>query len=143
MKNSNFELLTEYTTAGFALAKDLRSDRICVLEGNCAIYVTEYEDLWYEYPQGTWQKALYWIAPDRLAFFRTGYWGVRKPDGEIVIPDEFDIILNYKQSGYFIVRDKFGKVGCVDKDFQCIIPCEYEWIPLREIVENLIEHANK
>lgn len=139
MKDYHFELLTEYTSAGFALAKDPHTDKICVLEGDCAIYVTEYDDMWYEYPQGTFRHPLEWITPDRLAFFRNGYWGVRKPDGEIIIPDEFETIVNYKQSGYFIVRDKLGKVGCVDKDFHCIIPCKDEWISIREKVEKLIK----
>ena len=53
MDPNKFDLLTDYTSAGYALAKDLQNGRICVMEGDCAIYTTEYEDLWYEYPQGT------------------------------------------------------------------------------------------
>jgi len=140
MNSQHFELLTDYTSSGYALAKDLRSGRVCVMEGECAIYTTEYEDIWYESPKGTWQKALYWITPDRLAFFRNGYWGVRDPEGLIVIPDEFQVIINYKESGCFIVRDKTGKVGCVDKDFNCIFPCEFDWISLREKVDELINY---
>lgn len=143
MNASSYTIITPYTSAGYALAKDTYTGRVCVIEGECVLYVSEYEDLWYEYPKGTWQKALYWITPDRLAFFRNGFWGVRKPDGEIIIPDEFDTILNYKQSGYFIVRDKSGKVGCVDADFQCVFPCEYDWITIREKVEKLIKHTNE
>lgn len=141
MTNSRFELLSEYTSAGYAFAKDSQSDRVCVLEGDCVIYTTEYEDIWCEYPQGTFFQPLVWIAPDRFSFFRDGYWGVRKPDGEIVIPDEFETILNYRQSGYYIVRDKRYKVGCVDKDFNCIFPCEYEWVPLREKLDEIISSS--
>lgn len=139
MPHSSFEVLIPYNSSGYAIVKDSRSGRICVMEKGCVIYVTAYEDLWYEYPQGTWQKALYWITPVRLAFFRNGFWGVRKPDGEIVIPDEFETIVNYRQSGYFIIRDKSGKVGCVDADFHCFFPCEYEWSPLRAKVDSLLE----
>jgi hypothetical protein len=138
MDPNKFEQLTDYTSAGYALAKDLQNGRICVMEGDCAIYTTEYEDLWYEYPKGTWQCPLVWAAPDRLAFFRNGYWGLRDPEGLIVIPDEFQIIVNYKGSGYFILRDKAGRVGCVDKDFNCIFPCAYDWVPIREKVDQLI-----
>lgn len=138
--NKQFELLTEYTSAGFAIAKDPLSGKVCILEGDCAIFVTEYEDIWYEYPKGTFFHPLTWITPDRMAFFRNGYWGVRKPDGEIVIPDEFETIVNYKQSGYLIVRDKKGKVGCVDKDFKCIFPCEFEWIPLRKKLDKMLSN---
>jgi hypothetical protein len=138
MDTNKFEQLTDYTSAGYALAKDLLNGRICVMEGDCAIYTTEYEDLWYEYPKGTWQCPLVWAAPDRLAFFRNGYWGLRDPEGLIVIPDEFQIIVNYKGSGYFILRDKAGRVGCVDKDFNCIFPCAYDWVPIRKKVDQLI-----
>lgn len=71
----------------------------------------------------------------------TGYWGLRAPEGLIVIPDEFQIIVNYKESGYFILRDKAGRAGCVDKDFNCIFPCIYEWVSLREKVDELIANS--
>ena len=53
MDTKKFEQLTDYTSAGYALAKDLHTGRVCVMEGDCAIYTSEYADLWYEYPQGT------------------------------------------------------------------------------------------
>lgn len=128
----SFELLTNYTSANYALAKDPHSGRVCVLEGDCAIYVTEYEDV-------DWLK---WITPDRLAFFRDGHWGVRNPEGEIVIPDVFKSIINYHQSGYLLVQDPLGKVGCVDKDFKCILPCLYTDVQAREKLEQLINNEN-
>ena len=79
MDTKKFEQLTDYTSAGYALAKDLHTGRVCVMEGDCAIYTSEYADLWYEYPQGTWQRPLVWAAPDRLAFFRNRLLGTARP----------------------------------------------------------------
>ena len=105
---------------------------MCVLEGDSAIYVSEYETA----------NSLNWITPDRLAFRRNGLWGVRNPEGVIVIPDIFKTIVNYRQADYLIVQEQSGLFGCVDKEFNCISPCRYTEKQVREQIEELINNEN-
>lgn len=131
------------TSAGYALGKHLSSGKICVVKDNEIVHITEYDDIWIEYPKDTYFKRLHWHSPDLLNFFKDGYWGTMQPDGTVVIPNEYETVLNYKQSGYIILRDKENKVACgiLFSNILCLlIPFIDSWETVRQIIDYWIEH---
>lgn len=137
MDKERFEFLTERTSAGFALVQDHAIDRVCIMD-KCGgiIYDTTANDIWVEYPKDTWQKRFQWLAPDRLGFFREGLWGMMAPDGEVIIPDQFQFIVPFEDTDYFILKDRLNFCGCVDKDFNILYPSKYEYKELRQKLRN-------
>jgi len=137
---SKIERLGTPTSEGYVLAINHFSDRIVIMQGDCVLHETRHQENWIEYPQGTFFRPLQWIAPDRLEFFEDGYWGVMTPEGIVTIPPVFKFIVPFRSTGYFIVRDKHNKCGCVDKDFNMLYPCEYEYKELRAKLGEEFKH---
>ena len=94
---------------------------------------------WVEYPKGTWQRPFNREAPDRITFFREGLWGMMTPDGTVIAPAQYQHIVNYRQSGRFIVRDQAGRVCCMDKDFHQLLPWEDDWVSVREKIDEMLK----
>ena len=134
MDKNRYDFLTEPNELGYALVQDKFLNRVCIVEGDCVLHVTNYENNWMEYPKGTWQRPLQWLAPDRIGFFRDGYWGMMSPEGIVIIPDQFEFILPFYKTGYFILKNKNQLCGCVDKDFNILYPDKYEYTELRAIL---------
>ncbi len=131
-RENRYELLGAPTSEGYVLAKDHFLERIVIMQERTVLHVTRLTDLWVEYPQGTHFYGLKWLCSDRLLFFSDGCWGAMNTEGIVTIPAAFEFIIPYLNTGYFIVKDKLGKCGCVDKDFKMLYPCEYEYKELRK-----------
>ena len=139
MKNT-IERLGTPTSEGYVLAINHFSDRVVIMHGDCVLYETRHKENWIEYPKGTFFRPLQWIAPDRLEFYEDGYWGMMTPEGIVTIPPVFKFIVPFRSTGYFVVRDKNNLCGCVDKDFNMLYPCEYEYKELRTMLGKEFEN---
>ena len=137
---NQIERLGTPTSEGYVLAINHFSDRVVIMQGDCVLYETRHKENWIEYPKGTFFRPLQWITPDRLEFFEDGYWGLMTPKGIVTIPPVFKFIVPFRSTGYFVVRDKSNKCGCVDKDFNMLYPCEYEYKELRTMLGKEFEN---
>ncbi|MCI7556081.1 MAG: hypothetical protein MST03_04720 [Bacteroidales bacterium] len=135
MEQEPFKLLSNRTSAGFALVKDLLNNRVCVQDGNGNItFVSEFEDNLYEYSEDEWRIHYEWLSPDRLAFYQGSYTGLYSPYGEVIFPIQFKLILPVKEAGLFILKNQQDKCGAVDKEGNILYPFQYEYVELRNMI---------
>ena len=68
---------------------------------------------------GEFQNGIAWVCKD-------GKWGAINPQGQVVIPLEFDSVGETHSEGAYFYVSKGGAFGVVDSTGQVVIPLEYD-----------------